>query len=176
MRIASLALCVVICMLPAFAKKPKATFDKSTDFSRYKTYAWASGTAAPDITVDTIIIVTVEAQLERAGLKKADAESADVLVRYDAAGGVSAASTSTDPTYAGSGGVAPVAVFNPWTMGGAMDTQMKGSLLIRILDQSKKQVVWSCEAGEGLDDRKARRLEQVNDIVVKMFKEFPKKQ
>lgn len=166
---------VLLCAIPALGKKPKATFDKNTDFSRYKTYAWVAGTAAPDIVVDKIIIGTIETQLERAGLKKADAGSADLLVRYDAAGGVSAASTATDPTYAASGGVAPVAVFNPWTMGGAMDTQMKGSLLIRLLDQSNKQIVWTCEAAEGLDDRRARRVEQVNQIVVKMFKEFPKK-
>lgn len=173
--IAALALSVLICTLPASAKKPKATYDKNTDFSRYKTYAWASGTSAPDIVVDKIIIGTIETQLERAGLKKVDAASADLLVRYDAAGGVSAASTATDPTYASSGGVAPVAVFNPWTMGGAMDTQMHGSLLIRLADQQKKQIVWSCVAEEGLDDRRARRVEQVNEIVVKMFKDFPRK-
>ena len=173
--IAAILVGVLLCTIPALGKKPKATFDKSTDFSVYKTYAWAAGTAAPDIVVDKIIIGTVETQLERAGLKKTDAGSADLLVRYDAAGGVSAASTAVDPTYATSGGVAPVAVYNPWTMGGAMDTQMKGSLLIRLLDQSKKQIVWSCEASEGLDDRRARRVEQVNQIVVKMFKEFPKK-
>ncbi len=175
-RIATIALSVLICILPVFAKKPKATFDTGTDFSRYKTYAWSPGTAAPDVIMNTLIIGTIETQLERAGLKKADAASADLLVRYDAAAGVDAASTATDPTYAASGGVAPVAVFNPWTMGGAIDTQAKGTLLIRLLDQSKKQIVWSCEANEGLDDRRARRIKQVNEIIAKMFKEFPKKQ
>jgi hypothetical protein len=174
--VAALALSVLICALPASAKKPKATFDKNTDFSRYKTYAWVPGTVAPDIIVDKIIISTVETQLERAGLKKGDTASADLLVRYDASGGADASSAATDPTYAATGGVAPMSSYNLWTVGGGMEIQMKGSLLIRLADQANKKVVWSCLAQEGLDDRRARRLEQVSEIVVKMFKEFPKKQ
>jgi hypothetical protein len=176
MGVAALILIVLISALPACAKKPKATFDKNTDFSRYLTYAWVAGTAAPDIIIDRVIVTSVEGELEQAGLKKVDPASADLLVRYDAAGGVDVSSGATDPTYAASGGVAPISSFSVWTMGGGLETQMKGSLLIRLADQQKNQIVWSCVAQEGLDDRKARRVKQVGEIVVQMFKDFPKKQ
>jgi hypothetical protein len=90
-------------------------------------------------------------------------------------GGADVASAATDPTYATSGGIAPITQSAVWTTGGWMDTLMKGTLCIRLLDTGKQQIVWTSVAEEGLDDRRARRVDQVSQIVQKMFKDFPKK-
>ena len=172
-KTAATLICLCLLLTFAFAKKPKAIFEKNTDFSRYKSYAWASGTAAPDVIVNQVIIQGIEYQLENAGLTKRDAQNADLLVRYDAAGGVQGGSTATDPTYAASGGMAPITASSVWTTGGSMDVVMKGSLSVRLLDKAQQRVVWTSVAEEGLDDRRARRVDQVSKIVREMFKDFP---
>ncbi len=168
---------VIILLLfnPAFAKKPKTTFDKNVDFSQYKTYAWVKGTAAPDASMDVLITFSVDQQLQGYGLRTAEPASADLLVRYDAAGGVESSSAANDPTYAASGGIAPITPSAIWTTGGTIDTLTRGSLSIQLLDQAKQRVVWTSTVQEGLDDRPMRRMKQVHEIVGKMFKGFPRK-
>lgn len=166
---------VFLTLLPAYAKKPKTSFDKGADFSQYKTYAWVNGTAAPEPIVDTVIMATVDQELRKAGLRMVEPASADLLVRYDVAGGVVSSSPATDPTYAASGGVLPYTTTAIWTTGESIDTLIKGSLCIQLLDQSKQKVVWSSVVQEGLDDRRPKRLEQAAQAVQRMFKDYPKK-
>ncbi len=160
---------------PGWGKKPRTWFDKSVDFSQYKTYAWVDGTAAPDTLVNTIIIQAVDYELQHTGLRLAPANTADLLIRYDVAGGVQASSAATDPTYAASGGIAPITSAALWTTGDAIDIRTKGSLRIGLMDQAKKQVIWTSAAEAGLDSRRVKRIEQVNQIIEEMFKEFPNK-
>jgi hypothetical protein len=58
--------------------------DKDTDFSRFKTYAWAQGWSADDEAVDREIVAAIERQLEMLGLTKVAAGRCDVLVSYEA--------------------------------------------------------------------------------------------
>lgn len=170
-----LTVTILLWITPGWAKKPRTTFDKSVEFSQYKTYAWVTGTAAPDAVVNTIIIQAVDYELQHAGLQLAPANIADLLIRYDVAGGTQASSAASDPTYAASGGYAPITSTALWTTGDAVDIRTKGSLCVQLMDQASTRIIWTSVAQAGLDSRRVKRIEQVNQVIEQMFKEFPKK-
>src|SRR5262245_39254636 len=68
----------------ALAQKVNVDFDKGADFSKYKTYAWATGTPAGNPMIHQRIIAGIEAQLAMKGLRKADG-TPDIIVSYHAA-------------------------------------------------------------------------------------------
>jgi hypothetical protein len=70
-RPASLGAAILLLALaaPGFADSNVA-YDKRTDFSRYQTYAWKSGDAAPDPAMQARIVNALEAALETKGLRK----------------------------------------------------------------------------------------------------------
>ncbi len=171
----ALPLIAILLSSATWGKKPKTSFDKAVDFSRYKTYAWANGTAAPDSVMDGVIIRNIDYELQRLGLQPAPASTADLLVRYDVAGDAQASSAASDPTYTATGGYAPTTYWPAWTSGGAVDIRMKGSLCVRLMDQVKQTVIWTSIAEAGLDSRRYKRAQQVIEIIGKMFKDFPRK-
>ena len=103
-----IVLLFTLCASPAvLAQKVTSDHDKATDFSSLKTYAWGEGMAVPNPSVDLYIKMVVDQDLERQGLKKAEAKEADLVVAYQWASDTDLnVSSFDDPTYAGSGGVA----------------------------------------------------------------------
>src|SRR5687768_18017722 len=56
----------------AFAQSVTYDFDRSADFSRYRTYAWVPGTNVDDELNHNRIVRAVEAQLAAKGLSKVE--------------------------------------------------------------------------------------------------------
>ena len=174
-RLLGISVMSLVLIASAFAGKPKVTVDKSADFTLYKTYAWVPGTAAPSPMMNTIIIATIDYELQRAGLRKVDDMSAaHLLVRYDADGGVQASYKPGDPTYATTGGI-PLPTASMWDSGGQAVTVLKGAISIRLFDLAKQHVVWTSTQQESLEETASRRHLQVNKLVSDMFKDFPPK-
>jgi hypothetical protein len=73
--------------------------DNDTDFSRFKTYAWAPGWSAYDENVDREIVAAMERHLAMLGLTKLDTGPCDVLVSFEALkrSDVDLKSTTSDP-------------------------------------------------------------------------------
>ena len=59
-----------------------ATIDKTTDFTRLKTYRWTSGRPILDKGVDREIVAAVDHELGVLGFTKRTAAPSDVLVSY----------------------------------------------------------------------------------------------
>src|SRR5262245_5483621 len=72
-------LAMVVAAAPAaFAQTVKADFDKSTDFSKYKTFAFRKGTEAPTPFQQERIESAITAELNKRGIR--EGEPADLLV------------------------------------------------------------------------------------------------
>jgi hypothetical protein len=76
---------VLLASLNGLAQKVTIDFDKGTDFSRPKTYAWIKGTPASNPKLDLYIMGVGDHQLEQKGLTKVEAKDADLLITYHAA-------------------------------------------------------------------------------------------
>ena len=78
-----IAAAALVLLLPALALAQKTSFDfdKTADFSKFKTYALKDGTKVGDPLVDNRIVAAIEAELAAKGLTRSDAKP-DVVVVY----------------------------------------------------------------------------------------------
>ena len=80
------AAAAVVLLLPtiALAQKTSFDFDKSADFSKFKTYALKDGTKVGDPLIDNRIVAAIEAELASKGFTK-NATKPDIVVVYHVA-------------------------------------------------------------------------------------------
>jgi hypothetical protein len=162
---AVVALCLSTIVL---AQNVAIDFDKSVDFSRFKTYAWVPGTNVPDELNHKRIMRAVEDQLMAKGLAKVDAQSGpDLLVAYHA-------SFERDLELTRYGGGLPY----QWG-GGSLsvraETIIKGTVVVDLVDAVSQAIVWRATATHDLDlgASAEKRDRNINRTAQKMFKNYP---
>jgi hypothetical protein len=161
----------------ACALKVQTGYDKSADFSQYKTYAWIPrATPATNPALAAIIHQNIEYELNQKGLHKVDG-NADLLVQsYGGAGEVEGGYAPADPSYTATGGY-PVPGTSMW--GGSLPATsapqvMHGSITVDLVDARRKQLVWRATAKGKMDyNKRGKLLEQANKAVSEMFKKYP---
>ncbi len=154
------------------AQKVEVTFDRSSDFSKFKTYTWDK--ALITLPVGPIIMQSVDNVMTAKGFKKVETD-ADLLITALAA--TESDLMTTTPSV--------VPGLNPITNGIPTTSQKlpvtRGTLVIEILDNKAKGSVWRGTASKTLDNgptgnrgRDAKNVEKpINKAVEKMFKKFP---
>lgn len=162
-----------------FAAKVKSDYDKTANFSTYKTYAWGTNQTPTRQAADIVITGAVNHQLQSRGLQQSnDINHVDLIVRYTAAGDRDMNFGSADPTFAQVGG-APLPGSTVWTSGFGGPTGgrfvKKGSLVIDIFDLQQHRLIWSSMAEGSVKDKTQEAIEQINKAVAEMFESYPAK-
>ena len=165
----------------AFAQKVKVGYDKSVEFSRYKTYTWTEPALPPTRPmVYATVVGTIEDELKKKGLQRTDKNGDLILIP---AGGVefginTAVGTPILPTYAGQ----PISVnATMWT--GAVGTENltssyvpQGTLQLQFVDRSTNKIIWNGTVSEKLDvENKKKSLDQIDKAITKLIEKFPPK-
>ena len=167
-------LLVVAGALSAHAQKVRVGADPAVDVSKYKTYAWSSGTTGTNAIINQQIVAAVDSQLAAKGLKKVETDpeltiSALVWTESD----VHVSNPSWHPSLNSmSTGVYAGAQSWPVT---------KGTLVVNISDTKTKNEVWRGTATDTLKQgpsgnkvEDAKSVEKpIRKAVEKMFKQFP---
>ena len=148
-------------------------FDKETDFSKFKTYAWKKGTPAASSLNEDRVHKAIDAQLAAKGLTKTDGE-ADVYV-YSHVKTSRQQQVSVDnfgyggyPGWGGWGGA--------WTTTSVnVHDVVEGTLIVDLVNAGNKQLAWRGLATKTVfPDTKAEKIEKIiNQSVAKMFQKFP---
>jgi Domain of unknown function (DUF4136) len=163
----------------AWAQKVETGYDKSADFSRYKTFALIPRTTpATNPVLAAIVDKDIEYELNQKGLRKVESNP-DLLVKsYGGAGEVEGGFAPEDPNYTASGGV-PLPGTTMWA--GSLPLTpvpqtMHGSITVDLVDARQKQLVWRATAKGKMDyNKRSKLLEQANKAVEEMFKKYPPK-
>lgn len=172
------SLCTILLILAGavsvHAQKVKVGADPAVDVSKYKTYAWSTGTTGTNAIINQQIVTAVDAQLAAKGLKKVDTDpelTISALVWTEADMHISNPSwhPSLNPI---STGVYVGATSWPVT---------KGTLVVNISDTKTKNEVWRGTATDTLKQgpsgskvEDAKTVEKpIRKAVEKMFKQFP---
>src|SRR6267378_3729460 len=175
-------ICWLLLALPldtVFAQKVSVGYDKSADFSKYKTYTWAQPTAPPTRPMlYATIIGGIDYELEAKGLTRTETNGDLTLVP---GGGMefginNAVGTPIMATYGG----APAAMdATMWTGAAGPSNLMapyvpEGSLMLNIVDRNANKVVWTGTVKEKLDmENKKKSLNVIDKAIVKLLKDFP---
>jgi hypothetical protein len=164
---------MVFVFVPALllAQKTSYDFDKTADFTTYKTYALRDGTKVGNNLIDDRFVAAIEAQMAKKGLTKS--EQPDIFVAYHVA-----FDKEKDISSWSTGGGGPYG----WGWGGGWGTTdvrvyeiLVGTLVIDVADAKKNAVVWR---GVGVkevdtDAKPDRRDRNINEAVEKVLRNFP---
>ena len=168
----------------AMAEKIRVHYDKSLDFSKFKTYGWAphGAVAHPMLALDAV--GAVEEELNARGLHKV-AENPDLIIAFYGAVDSEVSMTSNNPIYNATGGIPP---FDPsmtspgdslyWDSyyGNSTVVVYPGQLVIDLIDFKTKKLAWRGFAAEAISPNNPDKLmSEVNSTIKKLFKEYPVK-
>lgn len=162
-----------------FAQKVKVEYDKSADFTKFKTYTWAKPqmpTTRP-LLYETVVAM-IDDQLKAKGFERTEKDGDLTLI---AAGGIEYGSnlpvgTPILPIY---GGPPPSINATMWTgaegpggMAGPVVAQ--GTLVLEFVHRTENKVIWSGAVIQKLDpERRTKSLSLAEKAVVKLLKKFP---
>ena len=166
-------------MIPALASAQKVSYDfnKTANFSSFKTYAHKDGTKVGQPLIDERIVNAIDAALAAKGFTKVEANP-DVFVVYHIAFDKEKDISTYSSGYGG--GYGPYG----WGWGGGMSsttTQVRdilvGTLVIDMADAKANQLAWRGMGVKEIDTtaKPDKRDKNITNAVNKIFKNYPPK-
>ena len=170
---------LLMCLgVTAFAQRVQFDYDRSANFSAYKTYQWVDyqRVAVGDQLLDQDIKRSVDEQLAGKGLQRVES-GGDLLAGYqtriseekefDAFG-------SGFGGWGGWGGPGWGALGNA-DIHGRTSTIENGTLTVGLFDPAKKQLIWRGSVSKTLDIKKDpnKNYSTLEKAVTKLFKSYP---
>jgi hypothetical protein len=165
-------LAIVLLAAGVHAQRTSYDFDRTADFSKFKTYAWLSGTPAAEPFLDKRIVAAIDGQLAAKGLTPS-ADRPDLFVRYHLAVSVqksiSGTASGIGPGFGWHGGLG--------TFDARVNELPVGALVIDLADAAKRELVWR---GVGvkeidIDANPDKRDAAIGKAVAKILTNFPPK-
>lgn len=177
------ALAFAAAVLPAttaLAQQVNYDFDRSADFSKYKTFAYKVCMRIDNPLVDKRIVASLENALALEGLTKADGD-ADVNVTYHSSTTEDVAIDTTSWGYGyGPGWAWGHGGYGGYGYGGGpvnstttVRKYKRGTLVIDIWDARTKELVWRGTASDSVSDDPQKNDKNVQKALQKLFKLYP---
>jgi hypothetical protein len=174
MRIATLAASVGLTLLSTMALAQTVTYDydRTANFSTFRTYAWTSGTELADELNHARVVRAIDAALVAKGLAQVEpGANPDVLVAYHAS-----FDRNLEITGATHG-------WGPFGLGGdrwgsaRVQPILVGTLVVDISDARTRVIVWRSLASSDISptDKPESRDKKVVKATQKMLKNYPPK-
>jgi Domain of unknown function (DUF4136) len=172
--ISVLFLLIAFSCLAAQAQKIKVEYDKSVDFSKYKTFAMDVYQDSAKPMLRLAILAAVQDDLTKRGLKQV-ADNPDIYVQVYGAIDTDFTTHYHDPIYGGTIPSINSGIMLWHNIPGTNTTVIipKGELVVDLIDARQKQLVWRGIAKQKLSDQRDKLLDQVNTAVEKMFQQYP---
>jgi hypothetical protein len=164
----------------ALAQDVKVGYDKSANFSKYKTYTWAELPTPPARPMLYATVVGwIDADLSSKGFQRVEKDGDLIL---EATGGIGFGITVAggQPLTSSYNGPPPSLNATMWTGASGQRELMPAvpdaSLQLQFIDHGANQIVWSGLVTQALDmNRKDKSLDLVDKAVTKLLKRFPPK-
>ena len=171
---------LLLLVVGGFAQDVRYNFDRSADFSKYRTYKWVQVKDAAQLgqLADQQLKSAIDAELARKGLVKSDGES-DLIVAYQAAINqekqFSSYTTGFGPGWGYGAGWGRYGGFETSTTTGHTSTIHVGSVGLDIYDAAKQKLIWRGEVSKTLDvkakpDKVQKNLQKA---MAKLLKNYP---
>ena len=144
-------------------------FDKTADFSKFKTYKWVvlKSESPIDKLTDEQIKATLEATFAQKGLRKVEDDgSADLLVGYQSEEGLEGPYEQLPGYVAG------------WPLTGKPPMKERGQLTVDMYDPANHKLIWRGVANKVLENTKAsaspKKIQNnLNKAVAKLMENYP---
>jgi hypothetical protein len=174
-----LAATTVLAPALLLAQKTSYDYDKTVNFTAFKTYGFKDGTKVGQPLIDSRIVAAIETELATKGLTKTESDP-DAFVVYHVAFDTQKDISTFSSGYGGGYGPYGWGWGGGWA-GGSTHTQVRdilvGTLVIDVADARNNQMAWR---GMGVKEvntqaNPEKRDKSINDAVKKIFKNYPPK-
>jgi hypothetical protein len=170
MRVSTCATTACLALLGTIVCAQSVTydFDRSANFTRFKTYAWVRGSDLSDQLNHQRIVRAVDAQLSARGFSKVEAAAnPDVLVAYHAS-----FDRNLEINASGLGGYR---LAGPRSGTARVEEIVVGTLAIDLVDGQTRNIVWRGMATKELDAKASpeKKEKNINRAAEKIFKNYP---
>jgi hypothetical protein len=161
------------------AQDVRYNFDKDTDFTRFKTYRWVQlkDAAKLDPLREKSIKESIDAKLAQKGLTRTDADTADMLVGYQAGVGTEKQFTSYSTGWGYGGGWYRGGWYGPTgvTTSGQTSTIYTGQLALDMYDSKNHDLIWRGVVSKTIDPeaKPDKQEKNLNKAVTKLLKNYP---
>ena len=160
----------------AFAQQAKTDYDRSADFSQYKTYSWENVHTQDPLWVDRIKSAVTFA-LAAKGWTQVESGGTVSIMAMEITKEHQTLNTYYDNFGGGWG-------WRGWRLGGAFgdgfgasttteDTYKVGTLVVDLFDANTKKLIWRGSSTETLSDKSNKNIKNLDKGVEKMFDHFP---
>jgi len=161
-----------------WGQKVNTGYDKTVDFSQFKTYAWIERHTPPtDPVLAALIVADIDSELGKKGLRRVESNP-DLLVSCYGGLGSKSAFAAEDPGYTALGGAAlPGTTMWGGSVSSAPVAQVvEGTLVVDLADARQKRLVWRGTAKANVDyDKRSKLFDQAGKAVAAIFNKYPPK-
>ncbi len=164
---------VILATLGCSSLKVNQDWDRSANFSQYKTYAWQdSGETVRDVSplIHERVVAAIDQQMSAKGFQKTESNP-DVYVTYMSDDDEQ---LRIDTKHFG------YRMGSAWYWGGGRGTSTstvrsytKGTLVLDMWDARAKQLIWRATASDIVSENPEKNTTKVNKAVARMFAKFP---
>jgi hypothetical protein len=158
---------VLLAASASFAAEVKTDYDRSTDFSQYKTYSWEKVQTKDQLWVDRIK-QAVNSALAAKGWTQVPSGGNVAIVAIE----MTKNQQTLNTFYDGFGG--------GWRWGGGfgdstttVDNYKVGTLVVDLFDANSKKLIWRGSSSDTLSNKSDKNIKEVDKGVQKMFDHFP---
>ena len=150
----------------SFAQQVKTDYDRSANFSQYKTYSWEKVQTQDQLWVDRIK-EAVNAALTAKGLTPVESGGDISIVAIE----MTKNQQNLNTFYDGFGG--------GWRWGGfgeattTVDNYKVGTLVVDLFDAHTKTLLWRGSSSDTLSDKSDKNIKNLDKGAQKMFDHFP---
>jgi hypothetical protein len=155
----------------SLAQQVKTDYDRSADFSQYKTYSWEK-VQTPDPLWVGRTKDAVNAGLAAKGWTQVDSGGQVAVVAVE----MTKNQQTLNTFYDGFGGGWGWRRFGGGGLGEATtttDTYKVGTLVVDLFDANSKKLIWRGSASDTLSDKSEKNIKNLDKSVQKMFDHFP---
>jgi hypothetical protein len=155
----------------SFAQQVKTDYDRSADFTQYKTFSWENIHTENPLWVDRIKSA-VNSALEAKGWTLVDSGGSVSIMAME----INQSHQTLNTYYDGFGGGWG---WRGWGGGGFGDattttsTYRVGTLVVDLFDSKSKTLIWRGSASDTLSDKSDRNIKHLDKAVDKLFEHFP---
>src|SRR5258708_7323934 len=158
---------VLLSATAAFAQQVKTDYDRSANFSQYKTYSWEKVQTQDPLMVDRIK-EAVNAALTAKGWTPVESGGSVAIVAIE----MTRNQQTLNTFYDGFGG--------GWRWGGGfgnatttVDNYKVGTLVVDLFDANTKRLIWRGSSSDTLSDKSDKNIKNLDKGVQTMFEHFP---
>jgi Domain of unknown function (DUF4136) len=155
----------------SFAQQVKTDYDRSADFSQYKTYSWEKVQTQDPLWVDRIKDA-VNGSLSARGWTQVESGGQVAIVATE----MTKKQQTLNTYYDGFGGGGGRRRFGGGGLGEATTTTENykvGTLVVDLFDANRKNLIWRGSASDTLSDKSENNIKNLDKGVQKMFDHFP---